>query len=121
MSSLLLERSRAAVRDARAFVRDQCGAAGVEEDLCDNAVLMVSELVTNAVEHARSPVQLALRVTASTVHVEVRDTNASLPAIQEAGPGAVHGRGMAIVDALATDWGVRPIVRGKIIWFDLGR
>ena len=119
MTSLELERSRAAVREARAFVHERCAAAQVAEDTCDTAVLLVSELVTNAVEHARSPVRLTVQVSGGTLHVEVQDTNRSLPAIQHASPGAVHGRGMAIVDTLATDWGVRATARGKVVWFDL--
>jgi anti-sigma regulatory factor (Ser/Thr protein kinase) len=82
---------------------------------------MVSELVTNAVEHARSHVELVVGVTSRAVHIEVGDGNASLPAIQQADDGAVHGRGMAIVDNLASSWGVRPAGRGKAVWFELPR
>lgn len=120
-SSLSLERSRRAVAQARSFVRDRCLDAGVAESVCDSAVLMVSELVTNAVEHARSHVELVVGVTPRAVRVEVADTNASLPAIQRADNGAVHGRGMAIVDSLASTWGVRPAGRGKAVWFELPR
>ncbi|WP_432562515.1 ATP-binding protein [Kineococcus sp. SYSU DK003] len=118
-SSLSLERSRRAVAQARSFVRDRCAESGVSETVCDTAVLLVSELVTNAVEHARSSVDLSVTVSPAKVHVEVGDGNASLPAIQPADVGAVHGRGMAIVDALADAWGVRPAGRGKTVWFDL--
>ncbi|GAA0295868.1 ATP-binding protein [Kineococcus aurantiacus] len=120
-SSLSLERSRRAASRARSYVLEQCVGAGVAEDVCDAAVLMVSELVTNAVEHARSRVELAVEVDPSRVHVEVQDQNAALPAVQDADAGAVHGRGMAIVDALASAWGVRPAARGKTVWFDLPR
>jgi anti-sigma regulatory factor (Ser/Thr protein kinase) len=120
-SSLSLERSRRAVAEARAFVRDRALDAGVAEPVLDSAVLMVSELVTNAVEHARSPVELLVRITPGAVRVEVVDQNASLPAIQRADSGAVHGRGMAIVDGLASTWGVRPTGRGKAVWFELPR
>lgn len=106
---------------ARTFVRDRCDEAGVADSVRDSAVLLVSELVTNSVEHARSRVELAIAVSALQVHVEVGDTNASLPAIHQADSGAVHGRGMAIVDALAAAWGVRPAGRGKTVWFDLSR
>ncbi|WP_432544166.1 ATP-binding protein [Kineococcus sp. SYSU DK002] len=120
-SSLSLERSRRAASQARAFVRERCVREGVTESVCDTAVLLVSEIVTNAVEHARSRVELAVAVTPARVRVEVGDQNGALPAIQRADPGAVHGRGMAIVDGLAGDWGVRPEARGKTVWFELPR
>jgi anti-sigma regulatory factor (Ser/Thr protein kinase) len=120
-SSLSLERSRRAVAQARSFVRERCRHAGVAESVCDAAELMVSELVTNAVEHARSHVELVVEVTPRVVRVEVGDGNAALPAIQQADEGAVHGRGMAIVDGLASSWGVRPAGRGKAVWFELPR
>jgi anti-sigma regulatory factor (Ser/Thr protein kinase) len=120
-STLSLERSRRAVAQARAFVRDRCREAGVADGTCDAVVLMVSELVTNAVEHARSRVELVLAVDPTAVHVEVHDGNASLPAIRHADTGAVNGRGMAIVDELAANWGVRPVGRGKTVWFDVTR
>ncbi|PRY14182.1 anti-sigma regulatory factor (Ser/Thr protein kinase) [Kineococcus rhizosphaerae] len=121
LSSLSLERSRRAASQARSFVRERCLEAGVAEGVCDSAVLMVSELVTNAVEHARSRVELAVAVSPRDVHVEVGDHNAALPAVRHPDTGAVHGRGMAIVDALASAWGVRPAGRGKTVWFDLPR
>ncbi|MEZ0494001.1 ATP-binding protein [Kineococcus sp. TBRC 1896] len=120
-TSLDLERDRRAVARARAFVRDHCAQSQVAETVCDTAVLLVSELVTNAVEHARSRVRLAVAVSARLVHVEVGDQNAALPAVRSPDSSAVHGRGMAIVDGLAEDWGVRPDGRGKTIWFDLPR
>ncbi|MEW1956678.1 ATP-binding protein [Kineococcus sp. NPDC059986] len=120
-SSLDLERDRRAVARARAFVRDHCAQSQVAEGVCDTAVLLVSELVTNAVEHARSRVRLAVAVSTRRVHVEVGDQNAALPAVRHPDAAAVHGRGMAIVDGLAEDWGVRPDGRGKTIWFDLPR
>ncbi len=119
--SVDLERDRRAVARARAFVRDHCAQFEVSETVCDTAVLLVSELVTNAVEHARSRVRLAVAVSSVRVHVEVGDQNASLPAVRHPDSSAVHGRGMAIVDVLAGDWGVRPEARGKTIWFDLPR
>jgi len=120
-STLSLERSRRAVAQARSFVRDRCREAGVADVTSDAVVLMVSELVTNAVEHARSRVELALAVDPGVVHVEIHDGNAALPAIRNADSGAVNGRGMAIVDELALSWGVRPAGRGKTVWFDVDR
>ena len=87
--------------------------------LVDPTELLVSELVVNAVLHARSPVTLRLALDPASLHVEVVDASASVPEVQEVDPDRVTGRGLLIVDALASSWGVRPHGTGKVVWFDL--
>jgi anti-sigma regulatory factor (Ser/Thr protein kinase) len=85
----------------------------------DAAQLLVSELVVNSVLHAGSPVTVRLVLGPRALHVEVADTSASVPQVQPVDPERVTGRGMLIVDALASSWGVRPDGTGKVVWFDL--
>jgi anti-sigma regulatory factor (Ser/Thr protein kinase) len=85
----------------------------------DVAQLLVSELVTNAIHHGRTTCSLELRATPSVLRAAVADDGAGVPRLQHAGPDDDSGRGLAIVDALASRWGVEPTSSGKVVWFEL--
>lgn len=106
---------------ARRAVATACREAGVGVEVADSARLITSELVTNAVVHGRSEVRLVCTPDRSrrTVHVEVGDENSRHPRIEPVDDGALDGRGLFIVDLLATRWGVRDTPDGKLVWFDL--
>jgi len=105
---------------ARRFVSDalrRWDAAGQRE----TAVLLVSELVSNAVVHAHTEIALTLRYDRGLITVGVRDGSDQLPARSDVPPAATSGRGLQMVDALAVDWGVLRVPEGgKVIWFALG-
>lgn len=105
--------ARAAV-EARRFVRRLVPAG----DRADLAALLVSELVTNGVRHARTRLLLRVRP-GEPLRVEVRD-DLPVPPIR-AVPGAEDGsgRGLQILEALATRWGVEVDEDGKTVWFEL--
>jgi anti-sigma regulatory factor (Ser/Thr protein kinase) len=108
------------VRRARLFARDVVLEWGLEQ-LVDDVQLAVSELVTNAVRHAGSAVELALCIDGRLV-IEVRDSDPELRQPledAEADPLATSGRGLQIVAALSADWGVRFHEAGKAVWFAL--
>lgn len=119
MARLVLDPDPAAVRRARRFVADQCDAAHVPEDPRDTAVLLTSELVTNAFTHGRSEARLEVRVQDGVVRIEVGDDNSRHPQEQQQDQDALDGRGLAILDMLCQAWGVRDEVIGKVVWFDL--
>lgn len=110
----------ASARRARALITEQLEAWG-EEALVETAQLCVSEIVTNAVVHAATPVQLDIRLLPAVVRVEVGDGGAAPPERIEAQDEDVHGRGIAIVELLAAAWGVEPRDEGKCVWFELAR
>lgn len=88
--------------------------------LTDDAQLLTSELVTNAVRHASGPVDVRAYVHDGFLRLEVGDSMADAgPQQRVAQPEDEHGRGMELVDKLAARWGWR--VRGpmKIVWLDL--
>jgi anti-sigma regulatory factor (Ser/Thr protein kinase) len=104
--------------DARAFVDETLGQWQCD-DFLDATRLLVSELVTNAVLHARTDVELVLRATRYGLRVEVRDHSASLPVVRHYLDEAMTGRGLALVEELAARWGVQQLEDGKIVWFEL--
>ena len=109
----------ASAATARQFVEDTLGAWGCD-DFLDAARLLVSELVTNAVLHARTDFELVLRVLRSGVRVEVRDGSAAAPVVRHYEDEAMTGRGLALVEQMATRWGVQPNGKGKTVWFEIG-
>lgn len=90
------------------------------DDLVDVTTLLVSELVTNAVLHAGSGVHLRLLSSGETVRVEVGDQSEVLPAPRTYSADATTGRGLALVDMLATAWGAELRAPGKVVWFLVG-
>ena len=119
MKVLVLPLSPLSVRQARQFVRVCCDEAGVLDDVCEVAVLLTSETVTNAFVHGRSEARLAITVRGSTVAVEVADDNSRLPHHVSEDSQALDGRGLRILAALASDWGVREEAVGKTVWFEV--
>ena len=104
---------------ARRVVAEVLEEAGLEE-LADVAVLLVSELVTNAVLHAGSEVGLTVAADDGSLRVEVRDGSSISPGIRHYEDEATTGRGVGLVELLAADWGVQAEPGGKTVWFTLG-
>ena len=103
---------------ARSFVRDRMPPE--QEDVIDTVLLLTSELVTNAVIHARTEIEVGITVSSRSVLVTVHDKD--LGRSEPAGTGREGGRGLGIVDALADDTGThRHPGDGKTVWFRLVR
>lgn len=116
---LRLEPAAASARRARRFVSEILATWG-EDGCADAASLLVSELVTNAVIHARSPVELVVgRGSPSTLRFEVYDSSARVPRVRGFDPESVSGRGLALVEAMSERWGVETGITGKHVWFEL--
>jgi len=104
----------------RGFTAGVLEGAGWREQV-DTAVLLVSELVTNAVRHAQGPYALTVTFGDDRVEVSVEDGDRTAPSPRRAGPLEENGRGFVLVGALADDWGVRALSAGKATWFALSR
>jgi anti-sigma regulatory factor (Ser/Thr protein kinase) len=108
---------------ARRFVRSRLvdGAADGSVDL-DTATLLVSEVVTNAILHARTSVTLTVDVADEVVRITVRDGSPVRPRLHSFAPTSATGRGLRLLDRLAKRWGVEadPVTGGKIVWFEVG-
>lgn len=90
-----------------------------QDALSDFAELLVSELVTNAVLHARTSITLQVRRTESGVRIEVIDASPRSPQPRDYSDQATTGRGLTLVESLAAAWGMEPHDRGKTVWFEL--
>lgn len=106
------------VRAAREFVADALEAARFAGDV-DTVLLLVSELVTNAVRHAATPFEITVEVDGDSVRVDVIDGDVDHPPrVRNPGPEDTNGRGLLIVDELAEGWGSDEVGAGnKAVWF----
>lgn len=105
---------------ARRFVTEKVSEWGLD-DLLDDALLVASELAANAVTHADSACRIRLSVTAATLRIDVIDTGAGTPEPQPTTWMEERGRGLHLVDALTTAWGLEIVPEGKLVWAELPR
>ncbi len=106
------------VAAGRRFAR-QTLTAWQQTGLADTVCLLVSEILTNAVHHARQMIGLHLHYTAREVIAEITDDNPQLPQRTLPAPADESGRGLTLLEALAGTWGARPSSTGKTVWFTL--
>jgi phosphoserine phosphatase RsbU/P len=111
-----VDRSPAAARRA---VQEALTAAGLEVML-DDALLLVSELVTNAVVHSGTDIELHVDIGPGQARIEVVDRGPGMPVRHEPAVTRENGRGIFLLDALAQEWGTRHFAGGKSVWFVLG-
>jgi anti-sigma regulatory factor (Ser/Thr protein kinase) len=103
---------------ARRFLRatlDDWDAAG----FTDNAELILTELVTNAILHAKTEIVIRVDLGARALRLEVADGSPRQPIARHYSAEATTGRGLGLVDALAERWGVQPGADGKTVWAEL--
>jgi anti-anti-sigma regulatory factor/anti-sigma regulatory factor (Ser/Thr protein kinase) len=127
---VLLAPTPAAPAMARRFVREAChswrvllddqddaAARAAAAELVERAELIASELVTNALVHARTDVRLRLALRDERLHIGVHDGGRRLLRLVGGGPEAEAGRGLLLVERLSRAWGVyRPPEGGKVVW-----
>jgi anti-sigma regulatory factor (Ser/Thr protein kinase) len=91
----------------------------VPAEVVECAGLLTSELVTNAVLHAGTPLCVTLHILPDRIRVDVADGNPSPPSLKDYGREAATGRGLTLFSTLASNWGVQAVEGGKIVWFEL--
>lgn len=115
-----MHRHPTSVGAARRFVRDVLRSRHIPDRVVETVELLTSEVVTNAVVHAGSGPQVTVRVDGDRVRVAVRDRSAELPARRLGPVDGLSGRGVVIVDELASAWGIeRERGGGKRVWFEV--
>lgn len=115
-----LEPTPASAGKARRWSEERATRDGIGA-VSDTLGLLVSELVSNVVLHARTPCDLSISRVGSRLRVEVRDGSSRLPrTVGQPDPFALSGRGMLLVDALSDSHGAEPLEGGgKLVWFEL--
>ncbi|MFD1146694.1 ATP-binding protein [Saccharothrix hoggarensis] len=104
---------------ARRVVGEVASAWGLSEDLADDAALVVTELVSNSVDHAVGPIGLTVTRTTSGMRIEVTDRSSAMPQQRPVQLDSARGRGLIIVAALSRTWGSEPTPEGKVVWAEL--
>jgi anti-sigma regulatory factor (Ser/Thr protein kinase) len=113
-----LPSDQAAPARARHLADSYLQDLGVDPQVRRSVQLMVSELVTNAVQHGGPPIRFTIRAHAEHLVVEVKDCGPPLP--QDLAPRDVaRGRGLFIVEQLSSHWGERSHSQGKTVWCDV--
>ncbi|MCY0920303.1 MULTISPECIES: ATP-binding protein [unclassified Streptomyces] len=113
----------AEVGRARRWARSRLAGSGIGDDepLAETLILLISELVTNAVVHTGCPAVLRMLFGGPGVRVEVADASDRAPARRQAAGDDTGGRGLELVDGLADRWGWQPEGAGKRIWCEVDR
>ncbi len=107
---------------ARRLLRGAAAASGTSlpGDLLEDAELLVSELVSNAIMHAGTPVDVEVSIeTPTSLLVSVGDGSRRLPTRRHYGTIAATGRGLRLLEQMSDEWGVSPRAKGKTVWFRL--
>ncbi|MEU9451078.1 SpoIIE family protein phosphatase [Streptomyces sp. NPDC048277] len=109
-----------AARHARRFSKRTLRSWDVTDDAMDTALLVVSELVTNALIHTGGPVRLDLTLVDHRLRIAVADASPRSPVKPpNIGWEATGGRGILLVEAMSAAWGTVPVSGGKQVWADL--
>lgn len=118
-TTLVVSADHAAARSARTVVRDLCATAAVGSETVEIAVLLVTELVSNAIEHGGGTAVVDAVIDRRRLRVRVDDDDPTIPSVSVGNLDADRGRGMLLVEALSARWGATPREHGKTIWFEL--
>jgi anti-sigma regulatory factor (Ser/Thr protein kinase) len=118
---LELPAEAASAARARQFIHGFATDRSLPEETVDRLVLIGGELVTNAVLHARTPLDVALELHADRVRVSVHDRSRAPASLRRYQPDALTGRGLGLVAALSREWGVAVTRDGKRVWADIER
>jgi anti-sigma regulatory factor (Ser/Thr protein kinase) len=118
-SSADFESDLTIVEVARQFVRRTLRSWRIEGEVEADAVLLASELITNAVLHARTGIRVVLHTDGAALRVSVFDENPRLPTYEACSPEATSGRGLSLVQGMAGAWGVQRSDGGKVVWFEM--
>lgn len=103
---------------ARRFVVDRCNEWGCAH-IADDASIVVSELVANALVHVQSSCELTLGLRGEVLRIDVVDHGGGMPDLHDATDVDEHGRGLLLVSILCTAWGTEPRDDGKSVWAEL--
>lgn len=120
IARLLLPPDLAHVREVRSLLRRMLSSWRISDLVdADDLELLATETATNAVRHTGSDATVTMRYDGDAVRVCVADRSTELPALLPPDPRRAGGRGMYLVDTLASAWGAAPSSKGKDVWFEV--
>jgi anti-sigma regulatory factor (Ser/Thr protein kinase) len=105
------------IAHARALVRE----LDLDQDVAEDAELLVSELVTNAVRHGGPAIRLLVDAADGALTIRVYDAGIGMPTRRQSAPDVPGGRGLQMVQRVASAWGVDVEPDGKTVWFTIER
>ncbi|WP_433262307.1 ATP-binding protein [Actinosynnema sp. CS-041913] len=117
--AVTLPATAGASAQARRLVGEAVATWGMSPDVAEDAALVVTELVSNAVDHASGPLELTVSRTPQGIRIEVADQSPTMPQPRPVEVESARGRGLIIVAALSQDWGTSPTGTGKTVWAEL--
>jgi anti-sigma regulatory factor (Ser/Thr protein kinase) len=115
-STVVFDRQATSVGEARSWIDAFLTERAIENPLRDDAQLIVSELVTNALVHGDGTLVLRASITATAVQISVTDSGDELPEVLPFDPSRIGGLGLIVVERIASEWGVAPFPGGKTVW-----
>lgn len=118
LDTLHLPADSSSPRRARQFV-DEVLHRWHRDGAIDRLALIASELVTNAVRHARTEITVEISADEDLLRLEVFDRSAGRPVFRDSSPDTPGGLGLPIVEALASSWGARAREDGKGVWAEV--
>ena len=113
---VVYESEAANVGEARSWIDAFLSECTVGDTVHDDAQLVVSELVTNALIHGAGSLVLRASISGNTVQIAVTDSGDELPEVLPLDPTRIGGLGLIVVDRIASEWGVSPFPGGKTVW-----
>jgi anti-sigma regulatory factor (Ser/Thr protein kinase) len=113
-----LPQATSSARTARTFNRETLSSWELAHSY-DDVALVVNELVANAVLHGQGPITLSLARRDHAVRIEVLDDSSALPEHRAPSETRLDGRGLAIVAAIAQEWGATRNGHGKSVWAEV--
>ena len=109
----------ASVKQARQFVSGALN--GLADDATADALLVVSELVTNALVHAGTDITVRVLTDQEPTRIEVADGSREVPGLRIPSAGARTGRGLLLVEHFTHQWGIEATDSGKVVWFTVAQ
>ena len=116
---ITLPRNPSSVAAARRFIAARAEAWSFPPPASEQLVLIGSELVTNAVLHARTELTLTLEHRGGRVRISVKDRSQAPATLRHYRADALTGRGLGVVAALSDNWGISAAADGKVVWAEL--
>jgi anti-sigma regulatory factor (Ser/Thr protein kinase) len=105
---------------ARSWAAGWLAGSAVPDDHADAVLLVLSEMVTNAVRQGDGSVRVTLAASPGSLLIEVFDRGHRLPTLNDAPLDSTSGRGLHLIDTVCDEWGVREELEGKTVWARVG-